>query len=95
MRRRGLSLALGLLLGAGAGVTAGAQSLPASAGLTQNIASLAALPADHCERPRLHAGTARQALEIGDLRPLPAQRRGQPFQCLENLALHDVAAPSH
>ena len=51
MRRRGLSLALGLLLGAGAGVTAGAQSLPASAGLTQNIASLAALPADPAALP--------------------------------------------
>lgn len=51
MRRRGLSLALGLLLGAGAGVTAGAQSLPATAGLTQNIASLAALPADPAALP--------------------------------------------
>ena len=51
MRRHGLSLALGLLLGAGAGVTAGAQSLPASAGLTQNIASLAALPADPAALP--------------------------------------------
>lgn len=51
MRRRGLSLALGLLLGAGAGVTAGAQSLPASAGLTQNIALLAALPADPAALP--------------------------------------------
>ncbi|AUZ54432.1 lytic transglycosylase domain-containing protein [Stenotrophomonas acidaminiphila] len=51
MRRHGLSLALGLLLGAGAGVTAGAQSLPATAGLTQNIASLAALPADPAALP--------------------------------------------
>ena len=51
MKRRGLSLALGLLLGAGAGVTAGAQSLPASAGLTQNIASLAALPTDPAMLP--------------------------------------------
>lgn len=51
MKRRGLSLALGLLLGAGAGVTAGAQSLPASAGLTQNIASLAALPTDPATLP--------------------------------------------
>ncbi|NCT88190.1 transglycosylase SLT domain-containing protein [Stenotrophomonas acidaminiphila] len=51
MRRHGLSLALGLLLGAGAGVTAGAQSLPAPAGLTQNIASLAALPADPAALP--------------------------------------------
>jgi membrane-bound lytic murein transglycosylase D len=51
VRRRGLSLALGLLLGAGAGVTAGAQSLPATAGLTQNIASLAALPADPAALP--------------------------------------------
>ncbi|MQP75363.1 transglycosylase SLT domain-containing protein [Stenotrophomonas sp. MYb238] len=51
MRRRGLSLALGLLLGAGAGVTAGAQSLPASAGLTQNIALLAALPAEPAALP--------------------------------------------
>jgi len=51
VKRRGLSLALGLLLGAGAGVTAGAQSLPASAGLTQNIASLAALPADPAALP--------------------------------------------
>lgn len=51
MRRHGLSLALGLLLGAGAGVTAGAQSLPASAGLTQNIASLATLPTDPATLP--------------------------------------------
>jgi len=51
VRRHGLSLALGLLLGAGAGVTAGAQSLPATAGLTQNIASLAALPADPAALP--------------------------------------------
>ncbi len=51
MRRHGLSLALGLLLGVGAGVTAGAQSLPATAGLTQNIASLAALPADPAALP--------------------------------------------
>ncbi len=51
MKRRGLSLALGLLLGAGAGVTAGAQSLPASASLTQNIAALAALPADPATLP--------------------------------------------
>lgn len=51
MKRRSLSLALGLLLGAGAGVTAGAQSLPASAGLTQNIASLAALPTDPATLP--------------------------------------------
>lgn len=51
MKRRGLSLALGLLLGAGAGVTAGAQSLPASAGLTQNIASLAVLPTDPAMLP--------------------------------------------
>ncbi|WP_313254261.1 transglycosylase SLT domain-containing protein [Stenotrophomonas acidaminiphila] len=51
MRRHGLSLALGLLLGAGAGVTAGAQSLPATAGLTQNIASLVALPADPAALP--------------------------------------------
>jgi len=51
VRRHGLSLALGLLLGAGAGVTAGAQSLPATAGLTQNIASLVALPADPAALP--------------------------------------------
>jgi len=51
VRRHGLSLALGLLLGVGAGVTAGAQSLPATAGLTQNIASLAALPADPAALP--------------------------------------------
>lgn len=44
MRRRGLSLALGLLLGAGPSPSTGAQALPGGVGLTQNLAALASLP---------------------------------------------------
>jgi len=50
VKRRSLPLALGLLLGAGA-ATCGAQSLPANAGLAQNIAALAALPTDPATLP--------------------------------------------
>ena len=50
MRRHHLPLALGLLLGAGSTV-ASAQTAPASAGLTQNIAALGALPLDPASLP--------------------------------------------
>lgn len=46
MRRRGLSLALGLLLGASLSPSTGAQALPGGVGLTQNLAALASLPLD-------------------------------------------------
>ncbi len=60
MRRHCLSLALGLLLGAGS-AAAGAQSLPASAGLTQNIAAVGALPIDPASLP---PATTRNGREI-------------------------------
>ncbi len=51
MRRRGLSLALGLLLTAGPAASLTAQGLPAGAGLSQNVAALASLPLDPASLP--------------------------------------------
>jgi membrane-bound lytic murein transglycosylase D len=60
VRRHGLSLALGLLLGAGSTVASG-QSLPTSSGLTQNVAALGALPVDPASLP---PATTRNGREI-------------------------------
>lgn len=50
MKRRALTLALGVLLGAGASA-ASAQSLPVGAGVSQNLAALGALPIDPASLP--------------------------------------------
>lgn len=50
MKRHALTLALGMLLGAGAG-SASAQSLPVSASVSQNLAALGALPIDPTSLP--------------------------------------------
>jgi len=60
MRRLCLPLALGLLLGTGSGTLA-AQTLPVSAGMTQNVAALTALPLDPASLP---APTTRNGREI-------------------------------
>ncbi|MGE8234222.1 MAG: transglycosylase SLT domain-containing protein, partial [Stenotrophomonas sp.] len=60
MRRLCLPLALGLLLGTGSGTLA-AQGLPISAGMTQNVAALTALPLDPASLP---AATTRNGREI-------------------------------
>jgi len=60
MRRLSLPLALGLLLGTGSGALA-AQTLPVSAGMTQNVAALTALPLDPASLP---APTTRNGREI-------------------------------
>lgn len=60
MRRLCLPLALGLLLGTGSGSLA-AQTLPVSAGMTQNVAALTALPLDPASLP---APTTRNGREI-------------------------------
>lgn len=60
MRRLCLPLALGLLLGTGSG-TLTAQTLPVSAGMTQNVAALTALPLDPASLP---APTTRNGREI-------------------------------
>jgi len=60
MRRLCLPLALGLLLGTGSGALA-AQTLPVSAGMTQNVAALTALPLDPASLP---APTTRNGREI-------------------------------
>ncbi|MEN5209510.1 transglycosylase SLT domain-containing protein [Stenotrophomonas terrae] len=60
MRRLCLPLALGMLLGTGSGTLA-AQGLPISAGMTQNVAALTALPLDPASLP---AATTRNGREI-------------------------------
>ncbi|WP_296247859.1 lytic transglycosylase domain-containing protein [uncultured Stenotrophomonas sp.] len=60
MRRLCLPLALGMLLGTGSGTLA-AQTLPVSAGMTQNVAALTALPLDPASLP---APTTRNGREI-------------------------------
>lgn len=50
MKRRALTLALGMLLGASS-TAASAQSLPISAGVSQNLAALGALPIDPASLP--------------------------------------------
>lgn len=59
MRRANLCLALGMLLGVSS--ASSAQSLPATAGLTQNVAALGALPIDPASLP---PATTRNGREI-------------------------------